>query len=316
MELPYIDKLDRDLRDFASTMYGTTLSTETLQAYRQQVLYHAKTSVDADLDVTIDKQTLSTEAGEVDVLLFNPHQSQQRRPVYLYMHGGGTISGGAHLDNQNNARLAHDLDCLVVSIDYHLAPETVFPGQLNECYGVLKWVVQHADALYIDVSRIAIGGSSAGGLLSASLAQLAQDRHEINIVFQNLHIPMLDIATTYQRPTNPYVGHYGWTYEMNAFAWQQYLGEAFEKTTLPPYAVPAQRQDVSQLPATLITVGSLDLFVDEAIQYAQRLIQAGVSTELHVYPGLFHLGELIPEARVARQIYHDRVNALKRAFYD
>ncbi|MFH0717576.1 alpha/beta hydrolase [Staphylococcus delphini] len=310
--------VDKDLREAAQVMSSDNLTIENLQAYRNKVLDHAKTNIDSHLDVTLEKHKVYYENIEVPIILFRPKKATDAKPipVYIYIHGGGMVSGGAHLDNEDNAFLAHELECIVISIDYRLAPETIFPGQLEDCYAVLKWVKNNADKLNIDNTRIAIGGSSAGGCLAASLAQLALDRNEVNIIFQNLHIPMLDDRTVFKNHYNCYTGHFGWTQQMNEFAWKMYLGDAKHELEPNNYAVPARRGNLENLPPTLITIGSLDLFVEEAMSYARRLVLSGVPTELHVYSGLYHLGELIPGTRIHKKLLNDRLYSMKRAFYD
>ncbi|MGV3244982.1 alpha/beta hydrolase [Staphylococcus sp. 11261D007BR] len=310
--------VDADLQEAAQNMGGTELTRENLETYRENVLSHAKSDIPSEYDVTLDHQTVTYDGHDIPIIVIQPTERLDHMPAYLYMHGGGMLSGGAHLDNRDNALLAHELGCVVVSVDYRLAPETIFPGQLEDCYAVLKWMVDNNEQLNIDASRIAVGGSSAGGLLAASLSQYALDLGEIPILFQNLHIPMLDHRTLKGEEPNPFSGEFGWTRAMNHFAWEMYLGQEVPVPLqdLPDYASPAQRDNLENLPPTLITVGSLDLFVDESMAYAHRLINAGVPTELHVYPGLYHLGELVPGARIKDQILKDRVNALKRAFND
>lgn len=293
--------VDKDLQEVAQSMPIDKLTMENLHTYRKNVLSHAKTNIDSHLGVILEKHSVYYDGIEVPIILFRPNQIKytEPMPVYVYIHGGGMISGGAHLDNKENAFLAYELECVVISIDYRLAPETIFPGQLEGCYAVLKWVKNNANKLNIDDTRIAVGGSSAGGCLAASLAQLALDRNEVNIIFQNLHIPMLDDRTVFKEQNNPYTGNFGWTRQMNKFAWKMYLGELTPE--LKKYAVPARRNNLENLPPTLITIGSLDLFVEEAMSYAQRLAKSGVPTELHVYSGLYHLGELIANTRIKKK---------------
>lgn len=311
----HINLVDVDLQEAAQFMTGKALSNDNLQAYRDEVLSHAQTNIDPSLDISIAHQTVNHEGHQVEIEIIQPNSPKEAMPAYLYMHGGGMVSGDCTLDNEDNARLADELQCMVVSVDYRLAPETKFPGQLEDCYAVLKWMHDNANTLNIDASRIAIGGNSAGGALTASLAQMAVDRGEVNIVLQNLHIPMLDDRTVNTKTVNEFSGDYGWTREMNDFAWEMYLGHKAGQQEPETYAVPARRDNLSGLPATLITIGSLDLFVDEAMDYAHRLIRSGVKTEFHVYPGLYHLGEHVPGARIKDQLFNDRLSAMKRAFY-
>lgn len=318
MDSNYLSLVDTDLKQAVQLMKEPVLSKKNLHEYRNAVLSHAKKEIDPQLDVTIEKHIVPTKNNEVPILLFRPRTTNNHEPmpVYLYMHGGGMVSGGAHLDNMDNAKLSHELQCIVISIEYRLAPETIFPGQLEDSYAVLTWVKKSAKYLNIDSTRIAVGGSSAGGGLAASLSQLALDRGEVEIIFQNLHIPMLDDRTVFENPSKPYAGQLGWTQQMNAFAWEMYLGHPAPSSHPKPYAVPARRKNLEHLPSTLITIGSLDLFLGEVLNYGQRLIDAGVHTEMHIYPGLYHLGELVPNTRVKNKIFNDRLDAFKRAFYD
>ncbi|MCG2353503.1 alpha/beta hydrolase [Staphylococcus epidermidis] len=310
-----LNLVDVDLRNAAKDMLSTTLTKENLSNYRDNVLSHAKAYIPHDLEVIIEDKYIPHTDFNLHAIIIRPKKVLKNMPAYLYMHGGGMVSGAAHLDNTDNAQIAHELQCVVVSVDYRLAPETIFPGQLEDCYTVLKWMNNNADKLNIDTSRIVVGGNSAGGALAASLSQLALDRGEVNIAFQNLHIPMLDAKTVTENQPNKYTGDFGWTRSMNKFAWEMYLGHEIDNQTLPYYASPASRNSFEGLPPTLITIGSLDLFVDEALNYAQRLMHEGVPTEIHVYPGLYHLGELVPNSRVKSKLMKDRLNALNRAFY-
>jgi hypothetical protein len=174
--------------------------------------------------------------------------------------------------------IATDCHCVVVSVDYRLAPETRYPGALEDNYAALKWVHAHAAELGIDRSRIAVGGESAGGTHAASLAIHAGDRNkeDVPICFQLLIYPALDDRTGSSEPAPPAVGHFMWTPSANRFAWSSLLGVPAGSSKVPVAAVPARVASVAGLPPAWIGVGALDLFVEEDMEYARRLVHAGV----------------------------------------
>jgi acetyl esterase/lipase len=204
------------------------------------------------------------------------------------------------------------LGCVVVAPDYRLAPETIFPGAVEDCYAALKWLYANAAELGGDRDRIAIGGESAGGGLTAALALLARDRGEVPIIHQQLIYPMLDDRSP--SSTHPYTGEFGWTRERNRFGWAALLGHAPGGPDTSPYAAAARAETLAGLPPTFIGVGSLDLFLEENVAYAMRLTEAGVPVELHVYPGAFHGSDLVSAARLTQKHARDQVEALRAAF--
>ncbi len=252
-------------------------------------------------------------APPVRVLTYRPPQVHTPLPAYLHIHGGGYVLGSADISDIANRELATTLSSLVVSVDYRLAPETRAPGSVEDCYAALQWLHHGAAELGVDVARIAIGGESAGGGLAAALALLARDRGRIAICFQNLVYPMLDDRTAALVSRNPFTGHHLWTPEHNRFGWSALLGGTPGAVGISPYAAPARATDLRGLPPALITVGQLDLFLEEDIDYATRLMQAGVPTELHVYPGAYHGFDLDQAAQVSQAMRRDRLNALRRA---
>ncbi|MCC6380934.1 MAG: alpha/beta hydrolase, partial [Dehalococcoidia bacterium] len=196
-----------------------------------------------------------------------------------------------------------------------LAPENPHPAPVEECYAGLVWTVAHAAELGIDAARLAIGGPSAGSGLAAGTALMARDRGGPAIAFQMLIYPMLDdrnVTPSSHLETAPGV----WDRETNVSAWKALLGEAAGTEAASPYAAPARAADFSGLPPAFIDVGTADLFCDEDIAYAQRLMQAGVPTELHVYPGAFHgFDGMAPNARVTIAAKALRTAALQRALH-
>jgi triacylglycerol lipase len=202
---------------------------------------------------------------------------------------------------------------VVVSVDYRLAPETCFPGNIEDCYAALLWIFQHAAELDVDTLRIGVMGESAGGGLAAALALLARDRGELKLAFQHLIYPMLDDRTCMSSNLGPFVGEFVWTLASNRFGWTALLGVVRPGSErISPYAAPARAPDLTHLPRTFIATAALDLLLEENVDYGRRLIRAGVPVELHVYPGAFHGFDLHPSAAIAQAARRDSLAALAR----
>lgn len=251
-------------------------------------------------------------APEVRVLCYIP-QATAPLPALLWIHGGGYVLGSADQDDLQVKSMVASTGCAAVSVDYRLAPETPFPGGVEDCYAALRWLYTQAEALGIDATRLAIGGASAGGGLAASLGLLTRDRGEVPLVFQLLIYPMLDDRTATLAEPHPYVGEYVWTPQANHFGWAALLGQEPGGPDVSPYAAAARAEHLQGLPPTYLSVGSLDLFLEENLEYARRLMRAGVPTELHVYPGAFHGFNMVSGARVSQAFVRDELAALTRA---
>ena len=211
-----------------------------------------------------------------------------RRPGILHTHGGGFILGDAKGQIADLQEIAQALDCAIVTVDYRLAPETTYAGSADDTYAALLWLQANAAALGVDPARLAVMGESAGGGHAALLALRARDRGQVRLAFQALVYPMLDDRTgTTRTPAAP-IGELVWTAAKNRFGWASFLGRTPGSASVPAAAVPARAASLQGLPPTFIGVGSIDLFVDEDIDYARRLIDAHVPTELLVVPGAFH----------------------------
>ena len=202
---------------------------------------------------------------------------------------------------------------MVASVDYRLAPEFPYPTPLEDCYTGLLWFFDQAEALGIDTGHIAVGGASAGGGLAAGLTLLARDRAEVSPCFQLLTFPMLDDRN--ETPSSYMIDDTRlWSRDANRAAWSAYLDGDNGADDVAVYAAPARAADLSGLPPSIITVGSLDMFLDEDIAYAQALLTAGVPCELHVYPGAFHASNsLVPDSDISRRWHRDEMHALNQA---
>jgi acetyl esterase/lipase len=235
-------------------------------------------------DVVRTDQVIDTTSG-VRVRVHRPKGVAGDLPCIYWMHGGGLVLGNAEGDDARFDRWCTMFGCVGVSVDYRLAPEHRYPVPLDDCYAGLAWVHEHAADLGVDRAGIGIGGASAGGGLAAGLALLARDRGELAVAFQLLVYPMIDDRqiTASSQWIDPI-----WPPSANTFGWSAYLGAAKGGADVPAYAAAARATDLAGLPPTLISVGAIDGFSDEDIDFAVRLRHAGVPVELHVYPGAPH----------------------------
>jgi acetyl esterase/lipase len=250
---------------------------------------------------------------DVPVVVYMPDKEAAPTGALLYIHGGGYVMGDVESEAPWCEWLVAELGCIVVSPEYRLAPETPHPGPITDCYTALKWLHDQCDALRFDRRRMAVYGESAGGGLAAALALLARDRKEIELCFQCLQCPMLDDQSAVTADPNAYAGEYVWTQADNHFGWSCLLGHEPGRPGVSAYASPARATELAGLPPTFIWVGALDLFVDESIEYARRLVRAGVPTELRVYPGVTHGNLLVSDAPSTKLNHEDTLRALRKA---
>ncbi len=252
-------------------------------------------------DDGVEVLTLPSGAG---VRLYRPAGAAGPTPALLWIHGGGYVIGTAAEDDDLCRRYVERLGVVVASVEYRLAPEHPYPAPVEDCYSVLTWL---AGLPGVDADRIAIGGASAGGGLTAALAFTARDRGEVRPVLQVLSYPMLD-----DRSVDPAMDPPGsriWNTGSNRVGWTSYLG-----TADPGVAVPARRPDLTGLPPAWIGVGTLDLFHPEDLQYAERLLAAGVPCTVHEAPGAFHgFDRIAPRSSVARDYFDSTCSSLRDA---
>ncbi len=254
------------------------------------------------------------DAPDVPLLICRPAGLATPTAAIYYTHGGGMIAGERRsgLAEQGLLDWAATFGLLVVSVEYRLAPENPDPAPRDDCYAGLAWTAANAEALGVDPSRILLAGASAGGGLAAALALMSRDRDGPPLLGQMLLSPMLDDRSITYSSTMLH-GEGVWDRTSNLTGWTALLGDRRGGPDVSPYAAPARAVDVSDLPPTYIEVGSIDTFRDEAVDYAGRLWQAGVSAELHVWPGAFHGFELAaPHAAVSRTCASVRVDWLRR----
>ena len=310
-----LTNVDPELRPAARRMLsgppGPSLDRNYLNI-RKSIRDGART---ARPDIPVTQRDIPVRGGAPNVSAFVINAKPgTARPAILHTHGGGYVFGDAASEVASRQDLAADLDCVVVTVDYRLAPEARYGASIEENYAALKWLFDNAAMLGVDRSRIAVMGESAGGGHAALLALTARDRREVPLAFQLLVYPMLDDRTGSSRMPPPHRGRIGWSAADNRFGWRALLGQAPGTGTVPAAAVPARARTLAGLPPTFIGVGSIDLFVDEDIDYARRLIDSGVSTELIVVPGAYHgFDDNAPEAVLTRRFNAAKMAALRRA---
>jgi acetyl esterase len=243
-------------------------------------------------------------AGDVPVRIYRGGTTG----AVVYCHGGAFVLGNLDIDHLQCIELARRAEATVVSVDYRLAPEHPYPAGIDDALAVLHWVAQNAQGWGIAADRLAVAGSSAGGALAARLAQCAADGSAPPIRFQLLHQPVLDDALTPSK--QEFVDTPGFDGPATELMWQYYLaGES-----VPAGAVPARSTDLTGLAPAFISCSELDPLRDEAVDYALRLMWAGVRTELHVFPGTCHgFDSLVPEWEISRQLFGLQGAALRRA---
>jgi triacylglycerol lipase len=251
-------------------------------------------------------------APAVPLYIYRPIGATGTLPAIYHMHGGGFVAGSAAQLEALHRDVVRSLGCVLISVDYRLAPETVFPGALEDCFAGLCWVIEHAAELGVDISRLGLSGESAGGALAAALALMARDRKVQPVAFQHLVYPALDDRTCTRPDPHPYAGEFLWHAPNNRFAWSALLGHEPGLDNVSHYAAPARATDLAGLPPTFLSVGALDLFVEENLEFGRRLMRAGVPVELHVWPGAIHGFDLVPHAHVAVEANRASRAALRR----
>ncbi len=276
-----LKSVSADLRSPFLPFYTPLVNAQTLPLLR--AVYRLRMRPGPGVRVT-ERHLLGEPA--VRVLVATSSEGEVSRPALLWIHSGGFIMGSPQCELPIIGRLARELGAVVVSPDYRLAPEHPFPAALDDCMATLEWMRAHADELGIDPDRIAAGGASGGGGLSAAVAQRSRDAG-IPLRAQALLYPMLDDRTAL-RADHAGRGQFVVTPSANRFAWTAYLGREPHMSDAPEYAAPARRTDLTGLPPAWVGVGELDLYHDEDVAYADQLRASGVPCELVTVPGMYH----------------------------
>jgi acetyl esterase/lipase len=250
---------------------------------------------------------------DVSVRLYRPvGKSAGPLPAVLYIHAGGFFFGNIDICDALCTHYVEAVGCALVSVDYRLAPENPYPAAIDDCYAALSWMHQSADELHIDRERIALCGASAGGCLVAATALLARDRGDFKVAFQILTYPCLDHRAV--TPSSRAIFDWRvWNTPLAEKSWKAYLRQDIS-SDVPPYASPAMAKDLSGLPPAYIAICELDVLRDEAVEYATRLCNAGVSTELHLFPGTFHAFDIsVPHAEISIRFDREITTTLRHA---
>lgn len=288
------------------------LSASALPATRQSLAALLR-AMDSGPGPTRELRVPGPAGGpEVRLLLYEPEQQSRHAPVICYLHGGGMVMGSAGQSHAALWRLAHEYGAVVASVDYRLAPETPYPGPLEDCFAGLQWLAAQAPAL--DAGRIVVMGESAGGGLAASLALLARDRGGPAIRGLVLSYPMLDHRSGGPEDVwrNPAAGHWIWTRQNNQHGWRALQGGKPVDSPGKGYFSAALADELAGLPPIFIGVGALDLFVDEDLDFARRLVASAVPVELHLYAAAPHGFDMLGTADIAQAALRDRSRALRQ----
>ncbi|MFH8383800.1 alpha/beta hydrolase [Kitasatospora sp. NPDC018058] len=255
-------------------------------------------------DMTVEDHTVPGDP-DVPVRIYSPHGA---RGAVVWLHGGGFVMGNLDTEHPWATRIAAGSGAVLISVGYRLAPEHPYPAALDDAYAVLRWTAEHAAELGVAPDRIAVGGHSAGGGLAAAVALRARDERGPAIRFQLLNQPALDDRQETWSARN-FTDTPWFNRGKAATAWQHYLGGA----PATPYAAPARADDLSGLPAAYIATAELCPNRDEDLGYGLRLLQAGVSVELHQWPGTFHGSQAIVSAEVSQRQNAELGAVLRRA---
>ena len=308
-----IEMVHPDLREALTQFPDIDFTQIPIDVIRSQPMMPP---LEAPFPQPVERMILGLDGNpDVKVFVVDPNPGAKDRPAVLHIHGGGYVFGSAEsmiAGVQANAMAA---GIPFVSVEYRLAPETGFAGSLADNYAALVWLAgEGGKELGVDPARIAVGGESAGGGHSAMLAIAARDRGGPAIAFQMLTYPMIDDRTGSTRKVAPHLGEFVWKPEHNSFGWQSLLGTQPGGDSVPDGAiVPARVEDLTGLPPAWIGCGGLDLFIEENLAYASRLIAAGVPTEVTVVPGAYHgFDGFAAQSGPSQAFAANRLAALKR----
>lgn len=251
---------------------------------------------------------------DIPVRVYEPLQRDGALPALVYFHGGGFVAGDLETDHVRCATLARGGAVVVVSVQYRLAPEHPFPAALHDCYDALVWTHVNAHVIGVDPALLAVGGSSAGAALAAAVTLMARDQDGPRPAFQMLLYPVTDDRMSTASMTT-FNDTPGWNGRNSVHMWRHYIGEATGTDRVSGYAAPARAMDLARLPDAYVLTAEYDPLRDEGRQYAARLQQAGVATELRQFPGTFHnFDAAVPVASVSVRALDEQCARLLHAF--
>ncbi len=307
-------RVHRELIDKFQELSEGEITLESIEALRKLSSSEASGNPCPDGEIHIYEESIRTPNSShfIRLRIYEPTTKDGVLPGIFFIHGGAMVLGTPADSDATCCEILKELPSIIISVDYRLAPETPYPGPVEDCYDGLVWVMEHARKLGVDPHRIAVVGQSAGGGLTAAISLMARDRKGPKIAFQMPLYPMLDDRQQTQSSVE-IKDRRVWNSIDNNAAWAMYLADT-DPSNVPVYAAPARESDYSNLPPTYTFIGDLDPFRDETIEYVYNLTKAGVPTEFHLYPGCFHGFELeVPDAQISKIAKKNYINALKNA---
>jgi acetyl esterase len=263
---------------------GTPMHLQTPDEARATMLAQSAALGKPEAVAKIENRSVPGPEVDIPVRLYNP-AAEGPSPALVFFHGGGWVIGSIETHDNLCRSIANAAGCVVVSVEYRLAPEHTFPAGIEDAYAATCWTVEHADRLGVDPRRVAVGGDSAGGNLAAVVSLMARGRHGPSLALQVLLYPITDRDLDTPSYLKYADGHL-LTRDGMAWFWNHYLPEGVSPRH--PYVSPLRADDLSGLPPALVITAECDPLCDEGNAYAKRLQQAGVPVTLSCYPGMIH----------------------------
>jgi acetyl esterase/lipase len=315
--MDFADLIDPELRASMLRVPPVIDPAEDLQRSRERLAVRAAVS-GGDGNPRVQRTDVvvpgpADNSDGVRVRVYEPRdRGGEELPGMIWIHAGGFYGGTIDQDDALCDSFVDEIGAVVVSVDYRLAPEHPFPAGPEDCYSALGWLFDAAAERGVQRSRIGVAGYSSGAGFAAGVAQMACDRGEYTLAFQVLLFALLDIP--YRDSSREIVDPRVRNQPTTDRSWHMYLGDSYADP--PAYAAPARAADLSGLPPAYIAVSQYDVNCEENVEYARRLLLAGIATELHVYPRAFHCFEqLAPDAQISHDAVSDRTRALRRALH-
>jgi acetyl esterase len=279
-----LDPQVKALLDQMAALNLPAISTLSPEAARQQVEMTRAAAPPGQPVHQVEDRTIPGPAGEIPIRIYRPADDGPL-PALVYFHGGGWVICNIGTHDAVCRSLANGSGCVVISVEYRLAPEHPFPAAAEDAYAATRWVVENAAALGVDPARVAVGGDSAGGNLTAAVTLMARDQGGPPLAFQLLVYPVTDASYDTASYTENAEGYMLTRVSMEWF-WNHYLRDEADRTN--PLASPLRAESLSGLPPALVITAEFDPLRDEGEAYADRLRQAGVPVVCSRYDGMIH----------------------------
>lgn len=252
-------------------------------------------------------------AREISIRIYQPKNKVGKHPVVVYLHGGGFVLGDLETEHPRCLEICNRTNSVVISVDYKLAPEYPFPSGFLDVDEVIDWIFSNACKLNINKEKMALIGCSAGGCLAAGVLLMRRDEYKKMPIFQMLIYPVLDDRMQHYS-MDTYTDTPVWNSKSNAQVWSQYLVENNEFSLM--YASPLRNDNYKGLPDTYIMIADLDPLRDEAMMYGKLLVESGVNTEIHNYPGTFHGFDTLTELSISVRAREEQYAVLNENLYN